>query len=53
MDLSHKSVLVIAHGLYAEFAVTMAREFGNVWFCPWSVTDYPQMEKRLLGTGME
>ncbi len=53
MDLSKKSVLVIAHGLYCEFAITLAREFGKVYFCPWSITDYPQMEKKLLGTGME
>jgi len=53
MDLSRKSVLIVAHGLYAEFAVAMAKQFGKVWFCPWSITDYPQMEKRLLGYGME
>lgn len=51
-DLSKKSIMVVAPGIFCEFAAVLARDFGKVWYCPWSITDEAQMEKQLIGTGI-
>lgn len=52
-DYKDKSCLVVAHGLFAELAVRLARDFGHTYlYVPWQDT-YPTINKGLLGYGLE
>ena len=52
-DLSKKSVMVVDHGLFAEFAAVLARSFGKVWYCPYHTDSYPSQLHGAIGTGIE
>ena len=48
----NKSVCVVDHGLFAEIAVKLTKEFGTVYyFCPWT-GGYPKSNVYLIGTGL-
>lgn len=48
-----KTVLVYDNGLFAELAVTLAKDFGRVlYFCPWT-NAYPKSNSLLIGHGID
>lgn len=52
-DFSTRSACVIDNGLFCEFAVRLAKDFGTVYlWTPWE-SAFPQTNKLLVGTGLE
>lgn len=48
----NKTVCVVDHGLFTEWAVTLAKDFGRVfYYCPWE-DGYPKSNALLVGTGL-
>ena len=54
MDFKDKSCMVIAHPLFLELAVRLARDFGKVYFWnPGADATFPTMQQGEVGRGME
>lgn len=52
-DFSTASVCVVDNGLFAEFAVELAKHFGKVYlYIPWE-NAYPKSIQLVVGTGLE
>lgn len=52
-DLSDKTCLVVAHGLFAELAVKLAQSFNKTYlYIPWQDA-FPVIQKGMLGEGLE
>lgn len=53
VNLKSRTALVYDNGIFAEFAVTLAKSFGRVlYFCPWT-NGYPKSNALLIGHGVE
>lgn len=54
MDLTNKTAMVIAHPLFVELAVRLARDFGRVlYWNPGADATFPVAQQGMVGTGME
>ncbi len=54
MNLSDKTCMVIAHPLFVELAVRLARDFGKVYYWnPGADATFPTMQQGEVGFGME
>jgi hypothetical protein len=52
VDLKRKTALIWDNGLFAEFAVTLAKDFGRVlYFSSW-VNGYPKSNAKMIGFGI-
>lgn len=53
MNYQNKTCCVIDNGLFVEFALRLAREFGRVlYFAPWT-SGYPTSRARRIGSGVK
>ncbi len=52
-NLRSKTALVFDNGIFAEIAVTLAKDFGRVlYYVPWT-NAYPKSNALLIGHGVE
>ena len=53
MKYPTKSVCVVDGGLFEELAVTLAQDFGKVFYhCPWQHSPFPRSNASLVGLGL-
>lgn len=53
VDLSTKSVLVVDNGLFVEWAVMLAKNFGKVYYHVPNMKSFPDLNISTIGYGME
>lgn len=51
-NLKDKSVLVIDGGIFIEFAIRLARDFGKVYYFSFWKTEYPLSKDDMIGVGV-
>lgn len=53
VNLKSKTVLVWDNGLFAEIAITLAKDFGRVlYYVPWT-SGFPKSNQQLIGSGID